>query len=277
VVDGVQRTLVEAQKTITLVRGQALGLDLFFANACRMVSCWTELRGSTQTCQQGICVAIPDAADGMSSSPVGAISERDGSVPLDGAARDGGAAGEGGPTTPIGMDSAVSSEPLSDAATGVALDAAGSCPSGGAPPCQALPDAAPACDVGKYAGTFSGMVGPNGSAPDTAVAGDFAFEVPASGTQSLIPIVNGKQSGKTGTGNTLVARLEGTWNCATRALDARIVDGVFTYVDRVLFSTLDFTGTSTGSFTSNAEPVTGTWKVITNDGAGGNGAFSVHR
>ena len=275
-VDGVERTLVEAQKTVTLASGQALGLELFFANACRMVSCWTELRGSTQTCQQGVCVAIPDAADGLTSSPVGATPERDGGALLDGAARDG-AAGEGGTTTPVGMDSAVSSEPPSDAGLGDALDATGPCPSGGALPCKASPDAASACDVGKYVGTFTGMVGPNGASPDTAVACDFAFEVPAADTQSLIPIVDGQQSGKTNSGNTLVARLEGTWNCATRALEARVVDGVFTYVDRVLFSTLDFTGTASGSFTSDAEPVTGTWKVVTNDGAGGKGAFSVHR
>jgi hypothetical protein len=122
---------------------------------------------------------------------------------------------------------------------------------------------------------YSGMVGPHPRAPPTPISGTFSFEVPAPGASNVVAIVQGSLSGATANGSTMVARVEARWNCALRSLEmGRIVDGVYTYAERILNNKLAFTGTAAGSYAVGAQSATGDWKIVTESNTGGFGTWS---
>ncbi|MEY4508866.1 MAG: hypothetical protein RLZZ450_988 [Pseudomonadota bacterium] len=276
-VDGVERTLIETQKILSVSGDASRQVDLYFSTDCFQRFCRAELRGSSLTCAQGKCVRIPDG-DAMPPPVTADASTPDSGSHLDsGVGKD--ASSDAAPAVIVSMDSSTAanvSGPGDDG--GCTPGSAGcACPNGAAPPCDVAPvDAGPGCDVGKHVGTFTGAVGPNMMSPNTSVTGTFSFEVPA-GAQGSVAIA-GSFDGKTPTGNTLVARVEGRWNCSLRTIEqGRLVAGVFTYVDRFLNDTLMFTGTVTGSYAPLASSVEGQWTVDSGNNAGGRGTWSARR
>ena len=276
-VDGAPRTLVEAQKTASFLSGRTRELELYFAAACFQKFCRGELRGSTLTCAEGRCVSIPSADETTENL-------RDASEPVMRPALDADGPGD----ARVEDEAAVSTDTDSGSAppdSGNELGCDGGakpsclCANGAPPPCEAAPiDAGPACDVGKHMGMFTGDVGQNSSAPNTPISGTLSFEVPAPGASSVVTIVQGSIKGATANGSTMVARVEGRWNCALRALEAgRVVDGVYTYAERVLNDTVAFSGTLTGSYAAGAQSVTGDWKTSAENGTGGFGTWSARR
>jgi hypothetical protein len=54
----------------------------------------------------------------------------------------------------------------------------------------------------------------------------------------------------------------------------RIVDGVYTYAERILNSKLAFTGTASGSYGVGAQSATGEWKIVSESNTGGFGTWT---
>jgi len=279
IIDGLEQTVIETQKMLSVPGDAARQVDLYFSTDCFQTFCRGELRGSLRTCVHGRCVGIPDGDDTTTTPSTTHDASSPGTPPLDGgAAKD--AASDAAPSVVVSIDSSTAqpgTEPHNDA--GCTPGSAGcTCANGTPPPCVATPpDAGPSCDVGKHVGMFTGAVGPNMSSPNTAVTGAFSFEVPAPGADGSAAI-SGSFDGKTPTGNTIVARIEGRWNCGLRAIEqGRLVGGVFTYVDRFLNDTLTFTGTVAGSYAPSSTSVDGQWTVDSGNNAGGKGTWSAHR
>lgn len=277
IVDGLEQTVIETQKMLSVSGNASRQVDLYFSTDCLQTFCRGELRGSLRTCVQGSCVSIPDGDD-TPPPPTTRDASAPGTPRLDGGAAND-AASDAAPAVIVSMDSSTTqpgTEPRNDA--GCTPGSAGCvCADGTPAPCVTTPpDAGPGCDVGKHVGMFTGAVGPNMSAPNTAVMGTFSFEVPAGADGSAA--ISGSFDGKTPTGNTIVARVEGRWNCGLRTIEqGRLVGGVFTYVDRFINDTLTFTGTVAGSYAPGSPSVEGQWTVDSGNNAGGKGTWSARR
>jgi hypothetical protein len=279
-VDGVEETLIETQRMLSVSGDASRQVELYFSADCFQKFCRSDLRGSSLTCLRGSCVSIPEGGDDTAPTKL-ADASTTGSVtaPVDGGVnRDAGS--DAAPDVVVAMDSGTTQQvpdPADDA--GCTPGNAGcACLDGTPPPCVTLPpDAGPSCDVGKHVGMFTGAVGTNMSSPNTAVSGAYSYDVPAPSADGTAAIT-GSFDGKTPTGNTIVARFEGRWSCSQRTIEqGRLVSGVFTYIDRFINNTLAFTGTITGSYASGSTSVEGQWTVDSGNNAGGKGTWSAHR
>jgi hypothetical protein len=279
VVDGSERELVEAQKTTRFVNGKASELELYFAQACFQKFCRTELRGSSETCAGGRCIGIPSADEPTAASrdpsdPATAPLPLDAGVAQDASVHDAGAAVVGDEID-AGVVPATGTKGDCDGAVNVNANCL--CTNGALPPCDPAPllDAGQACDVGNHQGTLTGKVGQSVSTPNTPISGTFSFEVPAPGASNVVAIVQGALSGTTANGSTMVARVEGRWNCTLRSLEmGAIVDGVYTYAERILNNKVAFSGTASGSYAAGAQSASGEWKIVTESNTGGFGTWS---
>jgi hypothetical protein len=280
-VNGVERPLVEMQKLLTLQGDAPRQVELYFSDDCLEQFCRTELRGSSLTCVRGSCAAIPDGEDAVVPPRTSDASEPITAAPLDAStAQD--AASDAARSVIVSMDSStIPQTSVIEADAGCTPGAAGcTCVDGTEPPCEVMPpDAGPTCDVGKHVGMFTGAVGPNMSAPNTSVTGTVSFEVPPPGAQITngSVAITGTLEGKTPTGNTLIARIDGRWNCGKRALEqGRLVDGLFSYNERFL-EDITFVGTIAGAYAPSSTTVEGQWTVDSGNNAGGFGTWSARR
>jgi len=129
------------------------------------------------------------------------------------------------------------------------------------------------CLPGTYKGGFEGEISALLGLIRIDVAGEMTIDVELSGSGDRLTIRNGLLQG-TDTSedkNPLFARISGVLNCATKKLENGVIsDGTYNRVDPLRPgsqpTTTTFSGTATGSYSTNPPAAVGTWTVKNGSG-----------